>query len=355
MPDRRITVYLLKPNDRPFYKLEWVEPGTDIRRSRSAKTADPNEAEKARADLEYELKHGLHQEPAKLTWETFREMFEAEVLAGLRQRTREKYTTVFDVFEEIARPARLRDVEERCLSRFVGGRRKRVRPKGKVGLALWTQHNYLVALKTALGWAVEQKFLPTLPAFPTIKVPKKRPQPIPDEDFEKLLAQAKEPMWRTYLLCGWWGGLRLAEAADLRRNRSDDFPWLDLAGDRIVLPARFAKSDEDQWVPLHPVLRQAPAELPDSGDRFFPFVSYKTKGPLTRNGITNHVIMLARRAGVKLSMHRLRKGFGCRVAKKLGKGNAPVLHRLMRHSSMQVTMDFYASVDDALHDAIKDL
>lgn len=27
----------------------------------------------------------------------------------------------------------------------------------------------------------------------------------------------------------------------------------------------------------------------------------------------------------------------------------PVLHRLMRHSSMQVMIGYYASVDDALH------
>ena len=54
-------------------------------------------------------------------------------------------------------------------------------------------------------------------------------------------------------------------------------------------------------------------------------------------------------------MHKLRKGFGCRVAKQLGKGNAPILHAMMRHSSMQVTMDYYASVDDALQDAIREL
>lgn len=64
---------------------------------------------------------------------------------------------------------------------------------------------------------------------------------------------------------------------------------------------------------------------------------------------------MAKRAGVKLSMHKLRKGFGCRVAKKLGKGNAPILHSLMRHSSMQITMDYYANVNDALHDAIGEL
>jgi hypothetical protein len=32
-----------------------------------------------------------------------------------------------------------------------------------------------------------------------------------------------------------------------------------------------------------------------------------------------------------------------------------MLHELMRHSSMQVTMDYYASVDDALQDAIRNL
>jgi hypothetical protein len=52
---------------------------------------------------------------------------------------------------------------------------------------------------------------------------------------------------------------------------------------------------------------------------------------------------------------RLRKGFGCRVASTLGKGKAPILHELIRHSSMQVTMDYYASVDDVLQDAINEL
>jgi integrase len=130
---------------------------------------------------------------------------------------------------------------------------------------------------------------------------------------------------------------------------------MDLANNRIVLPAVFAKSDEDQWVPLHPVLREALEQLPRTGKRVFPFRSRKGGGPLSRNGVTNRVLWLAKRAGVKLSMHRLRKGFGCRVAKSLGKGGAAMLHELMRHSSMQVTMDYYANVDDALQDAIRNL
>src|SRR5581483_11951790 len=143
-----------------------------------------------------------------------------------------------------------------------------------------------------------------------------------------------------YLLCGWWAGLRLSEALHLRRGKSDEFPWLDLEGNRIVLPAVFAKSDEDQWVPLHATLREALEKLPATGDAVFLFRSRRTGEALSRSGVTNRVILMAKRAGIRLSMHRLRKGFGCRVAKKLGKGNAPVLHRLMRHSSMQITMDY---------------
>src|SRR5262245_32495232 len=238
MSDRRITVYVLQPKDRATLQLQWVDPDTGLRRTRSAGTDDPNKAEQARADLEYQLNHNLYQEPSKLDWNRFRELFEAEYLAGLRLRTREKYNCVLDVFEQIVNPAKLRAVNERTLSLFVKGMRewKQPRKKTKVGLAPMTIKNYLVALKSALGWAVEQKMLPSLPTFPTIKVPKKKPQPIPAESFERLLDKAPDNSWRTYLLCGWWAGLRLSEARELRWQRSDQWPWIDFESNRIVLP-----------------------------------------------------------------------------------------------------------------------
>jgi hypothetical protein len=42
-----------------------------------------------------------------------------------------------------------------------------------------------------------------VPKFPKVKVPKKRPQPIPSESFEKLLKNASDALWKAYLLCGW--------------------------------------------------------------------------------------------------------------------------------------------------------
>ena len=40
---------------------------------------------------------------------------------------------------------------------------------------------------------------------------------------------------------------------------------------------------------------------------------------------------------------------------QLGKGNAPILHSLMRHSSMQITMYYYANVDEAKQASITGL
>jgi integrase len=58
---------------------------------------------------------------------------------------------------------------------------------------------------------------------------------------------------------------------------------------------------------------------------------------------------LAARAGVKLTMQTLRKGFGCRYA---GKVSAQVLQRLMRHAHISTTMAFYANIDDAVEEAV---
>jgi integrase len=340
---------------RKYLQLQWHDPHTGKRCTRSTNTNDPREADVQRGDLQAALNEGRYGVNSNLTWDAFRDTFEAEYAAGKRERSREKFTTVFDVFEATCHPKRLHKVDERMLSLFVKALRERKLRGGKIGVAPITIKNYLIALKTALGWAAGQKLIHQMPMFPTISVPKKKPQPIPAEAFERLLDVAPDNRWRAFLLCGWWAGLRLSEASQMRWEANEEWPWLDLERNRIVLPAAFAKSREDQAMPLHPVLREALEALPQTETKVFPFRSHKTGGPLSRNGITNYVILLAKRAGVKLSMHKLRKGFGCRVAKQLGKGNAPILHELMRHSSMQITMDYYASVDDVFQDAMREL
>src|SRR5262249_32472148 len=159
---------------------------------------------KKRADLEYELNHGLHHEPSKMSWERFRELFEGEFLPAKRVNTRRNYTDTLDLFEELARPALLGKITERTLSLFIAEMRKR-KTRGGAGMLASTTKVRLQFLHTVLAWAVEQKFLPRVPNFPSVKVPKRRPQPVPCEVFERLAERAADPNMKAYLFTAWLG------------------------------------------------------------------------------------------------------------------------------------------------------
>jgi integrase len=347
MSDKRITVWVQRFKDRSTLVLQWIDPETGKRKSRSAETSDPGKAEAARVDLESDLNNGRYQEASRMIWERFRELFEEEYVAACRPKTRRKYGQVLDRFEQEAHPQRLRSVTERTISSFAAAMRAR-KALGEGGHAPGTVKVALEFLHTALAWAVDQGLLPKCPKFPTVKVPEKHPRPIPAESFERLLAKAPDAQMRAYLLCGWLAGLRLAEALRLEWEPSDEAPWIDLGRDRIILPAEFVKAAEDQWVPLDPVLREALEQLSRRGRRVFRFVA-SDGHEITENAVSCRVITLARRAGVKLSMHTLRKGFGCRYA---GKVPAQVLQKLMRHSNIAMTMRYYANVDEAVEAAV---
>jgi integrase len=347
MAERRVTVWVQRFPDRINLMLQWIDPDTGRRKSKSARTADESEADQARADLEYELNHGRYQEASRMTWEHFREKFEMEYAAALRSNTRENYEDTLDLFEELCHPTKLRSISERTISTFAAAMRQHP-TRGRPGMMASTIKVRLQFLHTALQWAADQKMIEAVPKFPTIKVPRKKPQPVPVESFEKLLAKAKDDQTRTYLLCGWLAGLRLAEAAALEWEPTDTTPFVDFLRNRIVFPAEFVKAVEDQWVPLDPVLREALEELPRDGSKVFRFAD-STGKPLTLSGISDRVTDLAKKAGVRLTMHSLRKGFGCRYA---GKVSAHVLQRLMRHSNIKTTLDYYANIDTAVEEAV---
>jgi integrase len=348
MAEKRICVWVQRFKDRDALMLQWIDPITGKRKSKSAGTTNEKEAQAARIDLESDLNNGRYQQAARLSWEAFREMFETEYVAARRPFTRANYVHMLNLFEGICPINALRSVNERTISAFAAGLRKRKLRGGREGMQPSTIRTHLMMLRSALQWAVRQKLLPAVPAFPTLKVPKKRPQPVPTESFEKLLDKAPDAQTRAYLLAGWLGGLRLREAWELEREPSDAAPWLDFARNRIILPAEFAKAVEDQWVPLDPVLREALEALPHHGRKVFRFVSPSGR-PVCAATMSRRVSQLAKMAGVKLTMHSLRKGFGCRYA---GKVPAQVLQRLMRHANIKTTMDYYANVDAAVEEAV---
>jgi integrase len=334
-------------NDRTHLVLQWTDPETGRRKSKSAGTADEKEAEDARGDLEYELNHGKYQEASRMSWERFRELFEAEYAAGGRPNTARNYRDTLDLFERLCNPQRLRSITERTISIFVKGMRG-TPTRGRPGMMSSTIKVRLQYLHTALQWAVEQGLLPKCPRFPSVKVPEKTPQPVPLESFERLLAKAPDDNLRAYLLTAWLAGLRLVEAYELEWEQTDRAPYLDLAGSRIVLPAEIVKAGRDQWIPLDPQLCEVLSRLPRQGRKVFRFVA-RDGHIIAAGAVSDRVCRLAKKAGVKLTYHTLRKGFGCRYA---GKVPAQVLQKLMRHATIRTTMAYYANVDDAVMEAV---
>src|SRR5262249_11276746 len=151
MSDKRITVWVQRFPDRANLMLQWHDPETGRRKSKSAETSDPDKAETARADLEYELNNGLHKQASSISWEKFRELFEAEYLPNLRPGTRQRYLDMFNLFEDLAKPKRLKSITERTVSIFAAALRQKP-VYGRVGMMPSRIRVTLQYLRTALNW-----------------------------------------------------------------------------------------------------------------------------------------------------------------------------------------------------------
>jgi integrase len=310
---------------------------------------------------EYELNNGLHRSPNRTTWETFREAFEREFVPEKRPSTQSNYRIALDHFESIVGDIKRMDqINARALSRYTAGLREvKTRSGGKGQTA--TVKVRLQFLRTALRWAARQGMLAAVPEFPRVKLPGRTPQPVPSEDVNRLLAACgDDQQMRVYLLCAWLAGCRRNEAAELRRSRTEEFPWVDFVGQRIWFPAEFVKGNADQWVPLDRRLAEELRALPERTDgRFFWFAPQPGQRPgrkksggvglVRAEALGARVSRLARQSGVSLTYKSLRRGFGCRHAATV---SAHVLQRLMRHANIETTLRYYANVDDAVMRAI---
>src|SRR5262249_26019761 len=99
--EKRIIVWVQRFKGRTNLMLQWHDPLTGERKSKSAETSIVAVAEMKRCELEYELNHNLHQETSRMSWEKFRTLFEDEYTSALRLNTREVYSATFNQFEEL--------------------------------------------------------------------------------------------------------------------------------------------------------------------------------------------------------------------------------------------------------------
>lgn len=380
----QLTYTVFRRSGRKYYEIQWINPATGKKETRSTKKTSKRDAERWASDFVDALER-IGNPIGRTAWTVFIDAHADEVQPGMAAKTAALYRTSFAAVDRIASPELLNDVDARSLSRFVAELRK-------AGRSDETIRCYLAHLQTAMKWAVGQRMLQALPAFPALRKKRGRRlakgRAITGEEFERLLAavepeivagkasgkgrgpraaenlpRAVESMQR--LLRGLYlGGLRLSEALSLR-DGGDDGIRADLSRKRpvLIVVAEDEKGGRDRVLPLTPDFAEFLRSIrpDDPGDRFFRVYGIRREISNAVN-ISAMISRIGKRAGVKVrsdngrtkfaSAHDLRRSFGTRWAARLDKPRD--LQLLMRHSDISTTLAYYVFDDaDDLADRIE--
>lgn len=349
-----IQVHVRKKPNRPL-QLYYVDPLTGQDRTKSARTHDWKEAERAAAKWEQEIAAGYAQLDAN--WEQFRIRFEDEHLAGLAPATKAAYGTALNAFEKWAGKARtMNGITPSILSRFQAALLARKYPVTTVAC-------YLRHLKSALNWAQRTGLLSRAPSIKPPKIASRkfwRSRSITEAEFHQLLdvALAEYPEtgheWQRFLWLLWLSGLRLSEA---HRLSWDAPPWrVDMDSGpypKIIIFAEGQKSREDEVLPIPPDFAEWLGRTPIEQRRGKVAVIHdardgrKHRPLIVAKHIGNEIGRFGELAGIKTAedkfatAHDLRRSFGHRWALKV----RPVtLQRMMRHKSIMTTQRYYVHI-----------
>lgn len=349
MSDSFILVRIQRFLDRPHLGLQWTCPLTGRRLTQTTGTADWALAERKRQELERKLNDEAGYKPPPASgWSDFRRAFELEYLSGRAPNTRLGYKATLDLFEELVAPRKVELVTARTLSQFVGLMRALPAPR-RAGMRAYKASTIALArerLSCLLHWAVQQNYLDRVPAMPDCPRPRKLPEAVDCDALERFLLSIEDLQLRVYCLVGWLSALRRNEIYYLSWERGQGLlPWLDLPGERIILPAEFVKGRRDEQAGMPPALVQILQAMPrrEGDPRVFRFVGELGR-EVTPTRVGEWLTELSREAGLeRFSIRVLRRAFGTHAA---GLVPAQVLQRLMRHKDIRITMDFYANVDE---------
>jgi len=391
-----INVTVVQFGDRKYLQMQYREPGTEKKKTRSTGTTNRRDAERVAAKWEAELREGRYKSPSKITWEEFRRRYEDEVLASLAEGTDQKVSGVFNMVERILSPSRLRELTAVRLSYY----QQRLR---EIGRRESTIEGHLAHLTAALNWAVEMKMLSEAPSIKRPKRAKKatksvklKGRPITLEEFERMVAKVESALskpvgpearrkkpkipkrrfsekavrlrqeqqvrvareatssWQHYLTGLWLSGLRLEESLELSWDDPSKL-CLDLLGEHpmLVIPAELEKGNRDRLLPLAPEFAEFLLLTPESertGYVFTPMSRRRDARRLKPHRVGEITSAIGMAANVKVhsdpttgkvkyaSAHDLRRSFGERWAARI---MPPDLMVLMRHESIDTTLRYY--------------
>ncbi len=360
----RITVYVVnlstKKVKRKYWYFQWVDPVTKKRKSQSSKCKTRREAERAAKGFEERLNSRLPTGDGTISWEDFVSVYTEEHLESLESSSLKRVLSIFSVFSKVVSPAQLSSITTPVLSKYAKSLRGEPWLREESTIA-----THLTRLSTALGWAVEQGYIRSVPKSPRVtrsRTSRAKGRPLTDDEFAKFLFAIPRtvgdecgPSWSRLLIGLWLSGLRLDEALVLSWDYGSPL-WLDTTQKRPLLGITIEgeKGKRDRLMPLTPDFGQWVLDLTPEHRRaglVFPLEKKRHRSVTNMDHVSKTISEAGELSGVVVSSsgkfasaHDLRRTFGLRWAQS-GKVTPAELQQLMRHASIQTTMAFYALVD----------
>ncbi len=350
--------------------LKWRCPNTGRVLRKSTGTDSLKEANRQARQLQAELIAGTHRSDGEYPWDEFRSLYSEHAATALAPHSRTKAESVLNLVDQIMRPKRIADIANReALKDFRDRLLGKPSSRTKQPRSPNTVRSIMRTLMAALRWGhKEAGVIESVPAIGKVNVSGSDPmrgRPLTDAEFDAMLA-AVEPTvganraneWRN-LLCGLvWSGLRLGEILDL--HWTDDSrikPAVDGGWWVLAVPAASQKNRRDSTIPVPPALASFLEQITNRTGWVFNPTTARGGRP-TPGTACRIVSAIGERSGVVVkdtggapqypTAHDLRRTCAQRM---LAAGISPLtVQRIMRHSSLSVTMAHYAravAADDA--------
>lgn len=347
---------------RKFLALQYLDPVTGKRVTKSSKTSSRKEAEKRAVEWQTELKNGLYKSPSKLTWTEFRERYEREYLGTeVKPHSESRVNSTLNVIERLMSPKRLQQITAAWVTQF--------RLKAGNGRSVATVNLHLRNLKAALNWAKREGLVSEVPEIKQTGKKKQGPKrmkgrPITAEEFDRLIEQVPNLSaigekwaadWQRFLRGLWWSGLRISEAMSLTWDQWGDGIRIQVTDGYVFLliSAEDEKGGKDRIYPAAPEFEEMLLAVSEPNRNGFVFSLPQKGGERPASSEVGRKISdIGELAGVKVdeqqkagetvvkhaSAHDLRRAFGFRWSRRL---MPPELMELMRHENIETTMNFY--------------
>lgn len=346
-----IRVRIRRKPQRKNLLLYYDDPSTGKEISRSAKTSDMGEAERAARDWETEL-HNFRGSDDN-GWDYFRIRFLKEHCVELSKVSTMGYTTALNHYARLFSPRSVADVTADMLSQF--------KTTMLESQSLETVFKHIRHIRSALSWAHSVGMIRTVPKLKRVRQHKRkwmRGRPITETERDKMLKHASDGTgkanaegWRRLLWLLWFGGLRIEEAIKATWDQPPIFVQLDARPyPQWVFYVEGHKGRRDETTPIPPDLFDWLVETPPRERHGLIAPVFGERGePITRGDSASKAVARIGRAARAVvdgarcaAAHDFRRAFGSRWAMKVP---PVVLQQMMRHRQIETTLKYYIGLD----------